>query len=360
MLREYLMGEAMFNLGIPTTRALAVVSTGEDVQRDSVLPGAILTRIASSHIRVGTFEYFSSRQDYESVQRLADYTIRRHYPDLIDRPYLEFLLAVSARQAELIARWMCVGFIHGVMNTDNVAISGETIDYGPCAFMEQYDPATVFSSIDRQGRYAFGNQPRIAQWNLTRFAETLLPLIDRDPERSIQLATTAVEAFYEQYQDAWLGMMRHKLGLACPEADDAQLALDFLDALLEGKADYILAWRNLSDAAESNLAPLRSLFSGGSEKIERWLPRWKARLTREKGTAAEIATAMRQVNPYLIARNYLVEQALEAATINHDLTPFDKLLDALSDPYSERESAYLFAKSAPAEHTASYHTFCGT
>ena len=231
MLREYLMGEAMYRLGIPTTRALAVVATGEFVYRDTILPGAVLTRVAASHIRIGTFEYFASRNAVESVRKLADYTIHRHYPELTGKPYIEFVRGVVARQAELVARWMCVGFIHGVMNTDNMLLSGETIDYGPCAFLEHYDPATVFSSIDHRGRYAFGNQPAIAQWNLARFAETLLPLLDKDTERAVQLATEAINSFSEQYENAWLAMMRRKLGLERAEADDAKLAQEFLDAI---------------------------------------------------------------------------------------------------------------------------------
>ena len=360
MLREYLMGEAMYHLGIPTTRALAVVATGELVYRDIALPGAVLTRVAASHIRIGTFEYFASRNNVEGVRRLADYTIRRHYPELIGKPYIEFLLAVAARQAELVARWMSVGFIHGVMNTDNVSLSGETIDYGPCAFLEHYDPATVFSSIDHRGRYAFGNQPDIAQWNLARFAETLLPLLDKDGEGAVQLATDAVNSFSGQYENAWLAMMRPKLGLKRVEADDAKLAKDFMHAMQAGQADYILAWRNLAHAAESNLAPLRSVFRGDITKLDEWLPRWQDRLTREEATTAEIAADMRRVNPYLIPRNHLVEEALEAASSNNDFAPFNQLLEVLSDPYTEREAARLYAKPALAAQAASHRTFCGT
>lgn len=360
MLREYLMGEAMYHLGIPTTRALAVVATGEFVYRDIALPGAVLTRVAASHIRIGTFEYFASRNDVEGVRRLADYTIRRHYPELIGKPYIEFLLGVAARQAELVARWMCVGFIHGVMNTDNVSLSGETIDYGPCAFLEHYDPATVFSSIDHRGRYAFGNQPEIAQWNLARFAETLLPLLDKDTERAVQLATEAVNSFSEQYENAWLAMMRGKLGLKRIEADDAKLAKEFMHAMQAGQADYILAWRNLADAAESNPAPLRSVFRGDMTKLDEWLPRWQDRLVREKRPAAQIAADMRRVNPYVIPRNHLVEEALEAATSNNDFTPFNQLLEVLSDPYTEREAARLYAIPASPAQAASHRTFCGT
>lgn len=360
MLREYLMGEAMHHLGIPTTRALAVVATGEQVYRDIALPGAVLTRVAASHIRIGTFEYFASRNNVEGVRRLADYTIQRHYPELIGRPYIEFLLGVSARQAELVAGWMCVGFIHGVMNTDNVSLSGETIDYGPCAFLEHYDPATVFSSIDHRGRYAFGNQPDIALWNLARFAETLLPLIDEDSERAIQLATEAVNSFSGQYDNAWLAMMRAKLGLERVEADDAKLAKGFMEAMHAGQADYTLALRNLADAAESNPEPLRSVFRRDLTKLDEWLPRWQNRLVREKRPAAEIAADMRRVNPYVIPRNHLVEEALEAATSNNDFAPFNQMLEVLSDPYTEREAARFYAKPAAPELAASHRTFCGT
>lgn len=360
MLREYLMGEAMYHLGIPTTRALAVVATGESVYRETPLPGAVLTRVAASHIRIGTFVYFAVRNDVESLRRLADYTIRRHYPELIGKPYIELLRAVATRQAELIARWMCVGFIHGVMNTDNVALSGETIDYGPCAFMEHFDPATVFSSIDERGRYAFGKQPVIAQWNLARFAETLLPLVDDDSDRAILIATEALETFPEQFAKTWSAMARRKLGLARNEADDATLVQDFLNAMQAGQADYTLAWRYLADAAESNPERLRSLFGSDTTKLDEWLPRWLARLARENKSAAEIAADMRRVNPYVIPRNHLVEEALEAATINNDLAPFNQLLDVLSDPYTEREAAHPYATPATSEQTAGYRTFCGT
>ena len=360
MLREYLMGEAMYRLGIPTTRALAVVATGEFVYRDIPLPGAVLTRVAASHIRIGTFEYFASRNDVESVRRLADYTIRRHFPELAGKPYIEFVRGAVARQAELVARWMCVGFIHGVMNTDNMSLSGETIDYGPCAFLEHYDPATVFSSIDRKGRYAFGNQPMIAQWNLARFAETLLPLLDEDTERAIQLATGAIESFSAQYEKSWLAMMRRKLGLERAEADDAKLAQALMDAMQAGQADYVLAWRNLADAAESSPAPLRSVFRGDPTKLDEWLPRWLDRLAREERPSAQIASDMRRVNPYIIPRNHLVEQALDAATDNNDFTLFYQLLEALSDPYTERDAAKFYARPASPEQAAGHRTFCGT
>jgi uncharacterized protein YdiU (UPF0061 family) len=360
MLREYLMGEAMHHLEIPTTRALAVVATGEQVRRDILLAGAVLTRVAASHIRIGTFQYFAARNEVENVRRLADYAIRRHYPELVGQPYIKFLLAVMERQAQLVASWMGVGFIHGVMNTDNMTLSGETIDYGPCAFVEHYDPETVFSSIDLGGRYAFGNQSKIARWNLARFAETLLPLLDQDHERAIELATEAINLFPELYENAWLIMMRRKMGLERAEAGDVKLAHEFMDAMQAGQADYTLAWRNLADAAELNPAPLRSVFRGNIEKLDEWLPRWLDRLAKEKKPAAEIAAGMRLVNPYLIPRNHLVEQALVAASLNNDLMPFNQLLEALSDPYTKRESVELYAQPDSFEQTALYQTYCGT
>ncbi len=360
MLREYLMGEAMHHLGIPTTRALAVVATGEPVYRETPLPGAVLTRVAASHIRIGTFEYFAARGDTASLKRLADYTLRRHYPELSGLPYSEFLHGVISRVTGLVANWMSVGFIHGVMNTDNMALSGETLDYGPCAFMEHYHPDAVFSSIDRHGRYAYGNQPAMAHWNLTRFAETLLPLLDDDDERAIALATEAIQTFPDRFEQAWLAALRRKLGLQHTEADDAALAKDFLEAMHAAEADFTLAWRYLADAAESRPDRLLSLFSAAPEKLAVWLPRWQARLVREARPANEIAAAMRHVNPWLIPRNYRVEEALTAASNNNDLAPFERLLDALASPYVERETAQTYATPAPREHTANYHTFCGT
>lgn len=360
MLREYLMGEAMHNLGIPTTRALAVVASGERVRREMSLPGAVLTRVAASHIRIGTFEYFAARDNTAALRRLADYTIRRHYPELAGRPYIEFLHGVIARIAELVSGWMGIGFIHGVMNTDNIALSGETLDYGPCAFLEHYDPYTVFSSIDRHGRYAYDNQPSIAQWNLARFAETLLPLLDDDEDRALALATAAVHTFPERYERVWLSTLRRKLGLRQTEPQDAALARDFLAAMQAAEADFTLAWRYLADAAEARPDRLTALFVAAPEKLAGWLPRWQARLEREGRPVPEIAAAMRRVNPWLIPRNYLVEQALEAASDDGDLAPFERLLAALAAPYDERAEARRLAAPAPREHTAQYLTFCGT
>jgi serine/tyrosine/threonine adenylyltransferase len=277
VLREYLIGEAMHALGIPTTRALAAVLTGEPVFRDGALPGAVLTRVAASHIRVGTFQFFAARGDQANVRRLADYVIDRHYPELKGdiNPYLALLGRVCDRQAALIARWMHVGFIHGVMNTDNMAISGETIDYGPCAFMDHYDPATVFSSIDLQGRYAYANQPRIGQWNLARFAETLLPLIDADGNRAIARATEVVNAFPERYEHYWLKGMRAKLGLVSEEEADLNLAADFLRSMEGNNVDYTLAFRYLADAVLGQEERVRALFADPSA-YDLWSKHWRA------------------------------------------------------------------------------------
>ncbi len=368
MLREVLLGEAMDALHIPTTRALAVTATGEPVYRESALPGAVLTRVAASHLRVGTFQYYAARGEIERLRQLADYTIARHDPALAasPHPYRELLRAVVARQAALIAQWMNVGFIHGVMNTDNMALSGETIDYGPCAFMEAYDPATVFSSIDHQGRYAFGNQPEIAYWNLTRFAETLLPFLSDDADQAVALATEVIVAFPAQYRAQLLRGQRGKLGLQRSEADDdsadTALADDWLALLQAQQVDFTLGWRRLADAAAGDDALLRALFADAST-LDAWLARWRARCASEDGNAVapgvERADAMRHVNPYVIARNHRVEEALAAATAG-DLAPFERLLDALRHPYDETAAAAPYAEPAPAAVTARYQTFCGT
>ena len=315
VLREYLVSEAMHALGIPTTRALAAVSTGEPVFRDRQLPGAVLTRVASSHIRVGTFQYFAARGDREAVERLSGYVIDRHFPDARDfeRPRLALLQAVVERQALLIARWMHVGFIHGVMNTDNTALSGETIDFGPCAFMDLYDPATTFSAIDEFGRYAYANQPTIAQWNLARFAETLLPLLDPNPERAVELASEAISAFTSRYQEHWLGGMREKLGLG-NEDGDLDLVSDLLQAMHENAADFTLTFRRLCAAAadETADAEVRGLFAN-PDAYDSWAARWRSRLVVDRREPNARAEAMRAVNPAFIPRNHRVEQALDAA-----------------------------------------------
>jgi uncharacterized protein YdiU (UPF0061 family) len=363
VLREYLVGEAMHALGIPTTRALAAVTTGEPVFREGALPGALLVRVAASHLRVGTFQFFAAQGDEVMLRRLADYSIQRHYPELAGREdrHLALLRAVSARQAALIAQWMGVGFIHGVMNTDNMTISGETIDYGPCAFMEAYDPGAVFSSIDTQGRYAFGNQPGIAQWNLARLAETLLPLLDASPQRAVELASAVVNDFPALYQARWLDVLRAKLGLDGTGAagDDLALGSDYLQLLHAQGVDFTLGWRALVDAAVGDDAPLQSLFAGGAEPLGAWLQRWRAR-AGAAAAATQRRQAMARANPAYIARNHLVEAALGAAVEEGDLAPFDRLLGVLAHPFDARAVDAEFARPAPTEVTAAYRTFCGT
>jgi uncharacterized protein YdiU (UPF0061 family) len=365
VLREYLIGEAMHALGIPTTRALAAVTTGEVVRRERALPGAVLTRVAASHLRVGTFQFATAHGDAALLRRLADYVIRRHYPALDgqDDRYLELLKAVSERQAALIARWMLVGFIHGVMNTDNMTLSGETIDYGPCAFMDRYDPATVFSSIDERGRYAYGNQPLIAGWNLTRFAETLVPLLGEDQDRAVAQAVEVLNTFEDRYLHYWLQGMRQKLGLAREAAGDLALATDFL-ATMEGQGvDYTQAFRRLSDAAAhagpTADAGLRALYADDTA-LNAWLPRWRARLQDEEGDPVQRARAMRAVNPVYIPRNHKVEEALDAAVEQGNYAPFEKLLDVLKRPFNEVEGLAAYAEPAPAHESMGYRTFCGT
>jgi uncharacterized protein YdiU (UPF0061 family) len=370
VLREYLMGEAMHALGIPTTRALAAVLTGEQVYRETALPGAVLTRVAASHIRVGTFQYFAVREEVDKLRRLADYVIERHYPELQGHtsPYLALLESVAGRQAELIAGWMHVGFIHGVMNTDNMAISGETIDYGPCAFMDHYDPATVFSSIDSRGRYCYANQPGIAQWNLARLAETLLPLIDSDGDRAIARAGAVISAFPENYERRWLAGMRAKLGLIRKNDDDDEgdraLATGFLTAMQGSRIDWTLAFRHLADAASDDSGSpghgekIRALFSNAAA-FEAWNEQWRERLSRDAVPALERAQAMRQVNPAFIPRNHRVEEALSAAVQRADYEPFDRLLKILSRPFDEQPEFAAFSGPAP-EGQGAYRTFCGT
>ena len=368
MLREVLIGEAMHALGIPTTRALAVVSTGEPVFRERTLPGAILTRVAASHLRVGTFQYFAAHGTTEQVRRLADYAIARHYPELLETEnrYLGFLGAVAERQAALIAQWLHVGFIHGVMNTDNMSIPGETIDFGPCAFMEAYDPRAVFSSIDEGGRYAYEEQPRIARWNLARLAETLLPLIDANEGHAISLATEVIESLKSRQRHHWLAGLRAKLGLhgQVPYGDSVDTALgeSWLDLLHAQQVDFTLAWRRLADAAEGNEAPLRALFAG-QPGLDRWLERWRERCAAEDadgGSAGDRAQAMRRVNPWLIARNHRVEEALDAASDQGDLAPFEQLVNALRRPFDEDPALSRFAEPAPGAFMAGFQTFCGT
>jgi len=357
VLREYILGEAMHALGIPTTRALAATGTGETVHRETALPGAVLTRIAASHIRVGTFQFFAARGDTAKLKQLAGYTIARHYPELAGEPnpYLALLAAVSDRQAALISRWMHAGFIHGVMNTDNMAISGETIDYGPCAFLDSYSPGTVFSSIDRGGRYAYGQQPQIARWNLARFAETLLPIINADQQAAIPQAVAVLETFGDRYDAAWLAGMRAKLGLLGePQSDDIDLANGFLAAMDGQNVDYTLAFRGLSAAALGDDSLVRPLFAN-PKPYEAWAARWRA------GLADPVASArsMDAVNPVYIPRNHMVEAALTAAADGNDLAPFDALLSVLAQPFTPRPGLEGYTQPAP-RGSAPYRTFCGT
>lgn len=368
MLREAIVGEAMHALGIPTTRALAVVATGEPVYRERVLAGAVLTRVAASHLRVGTLEYFAAHGTREHIQKLADYTLARHYPEALgaDQPYRALLEAVCERQAALVAQWMHVGFVHGVMNTDNMSLAGETIDYGPCAFLEHYDPRAVFSSIDDFGRYAYGAQPDIAAWNLARFAETVLPLLDDDENKAVAVATDLIESFAERFRRHWLAGLRAKLGLfdhdPAKDAADTALGHAWLDLLAAQVVDYTLAWRRLCDAAEGHDAGLKSLFSA-PQALDRWLARLRARWQAEdagQDRAALRAAAMRRVNPAIIPRNHRVEEALAAASEAGDLAPFEKLLAAVRQPYADFPELAPYAEPAPREFMACYRTFCGT
>ncbi len=359
VIREYIISEAMHALGVPTTRSLAMVATGEPVMRETALPGAVLTRVAASHVRVGTFEYFAAQSDTEAVRMLADYVIARHYPQLGEaaNPYHALLEAVVARQAALVAHWMQIGFIHGVMNTDNTAIAGETIDYGPCAFMDRYDPATVFSSIDRFGRYAYGNQPPIMQWNLVRFAETLLPLLDENSERAVAVAEAAINRFPKDFERAWLDGMRRKFGLADEQPGDDALIHDLLARMQAQQADFTLTFRALCDAADGQEAALAP-YIGSDEPARDWLARWLARRAQAGEHAAD-GDAMRRVNPAYIPRNHRVEQAIEAAVEHDDFGPMDSLLTVVTDPFTERVD-YSDYSQPPAPQERVYQTFCGT
>ncbi len=355
MLREYIISEAMHALNIPTTRSLAVVTTGESVIRENILPGAILTRVAASHIRVGTFEYAASKGDAAAIKTLADYVIQRHYHDLIDteNPYLSLLSQVIHRQASLVAKWLLVGFIHGVMNTDNMSISGETIDYGPCAFMDAYDPNTVFSSIDHQGRYRYSNQPLMAQWNLARFAETLLPLIHPMQEKALALAEQAIHSFPEIYQTHWLVGMRMKLGLFTEETEDVVLIQNLLAWMQKNYADYTNTFRML--AAEA--VPEGAVFNDA--EFMAWHARWQERLSRQSESKLMSFRLMQANNPAIIPRNHRVEEALSAASEHGDYSLIHRLLAAVTNPFVDvpEHSDY---RTAPAPSERVYQTFCGT
>jgi len=358
MLREYIFSEAIHALGIPTTRSLAVASTGEQVAREEMLPGAVLTRVAASHIRVGTFEYANAIGDRTVLEALTRHTIERHYPELsgTDHPALALFGAALERQAKLIAQWVCVGFVHGVMNTDNMALSGETIDYGPCAFMDSYDPATVFSSIDRGGRYAYGNQPNIAHWNLARLAEALLPLIDEDKEKSVAAAEEVLANFPERFRAHYTAGMRAKLGLFGEEEGDFALAQEFLDGMKDAKADFTSAFAALATAAESG--ELACPLSFGGAPLRAWREQWTARLERQQKSKVEVMAKMRRANPVVIPRNHRVEEAL-AAAVGGDLSVMHRLLEVLVKPFEETPSSELY-RSAPSPGGVPYRTFCGT
>jgi len=356
MLREYIISEAMHALGIPTTRSLAVVTTGEVVYRDDAYPGAILTRVASSHIRIGTFQYASALQDQQILTNLADYTINRHFPEIntTANKYAQFLEKVIDLQASLISKWMLIGFIHGVMNTDNISISGETIDYGPCAFMNSYDPATVFSSIDQSGRYAYGNQAPIAHWNLYRLAESLLPLINVDEDQSIVVAKELLEAFPAKFMAYWLAGMRQKLGLFNQEAEDLKLAEDLLMYMQKNNADYTNTFRSLG---KKSLQKMQIYHDAG---FKNWLQTWEARRSRQQEALAQSITLMDKTNPAVIPRNHLVEEALSAAEDHQSLQPLEQLLSAIGSPYSSTEEHSKYAQAPEPQFDSHYKTFCGT
>lgn len=355
MLREYIISEAMHALGIPTTRSLAVVTTGEEIFRETELPGAVLTRVAASHIRVGTFQYAANWGTVEELRTLADYTIQRHYPEAgaAENRYLALLQEVIKRQAALIAKWQLVGFIHGVMNTDNMALSGETIDYGPCAFMDAYDPATVFSSIDVHGRYAYGNQPSIAAWNLARLAEALLPLLHDDEDEAVRLAEDAISGFVEQFAGQWLAGMRAKLGLFNEEPEDEALMKDLLVMMQKHRADYTNTFRALTFDKHEDLA-----FNGTTEFVQ-WHELWQARRGRQQEPQASSQQLMRSSNPAIIPRNHRVEEALDAAVKQRDYSVMERLVQALSNPYEHTPEQAEYC-TLPEPSNRPYRTFCGT
>jgi serine/tyrosine/threonine adenylyltransferase len=368
VLREYVVSEAMHALGIPATRALAAVTTGESVRRETLLPGAILTRVAASHVRVGTFEYFAARGDVAATQILADYVIERHFARLAhdETRYLKLLTEVVSRQASLIAAWMNVGFIHGVMNTDNMTVSGETIDFGPCAFMDAFDPEAVFSSIDQQGRYAYANQPHAAAWNLARLAETLLPIINPVPERAIELASEVLATFPARFADYWLAGMRRKLGLSTQEPEDRGLIEDLLGAMHRNQADFTVTLRGLCDLAADpdpdsdpdSGARVRGPFAD-TRGFDEWIKRWQLRLSRESVPHSVRAQSMRQVNPAYIPRNHRIEQMIVAAVERGDLAPFEELIAVLAQPFRDRAEYAAYA-NPPQPGERVLQTFCGT
>ncbi len=360
VLREYVVSEAMAALGVPTTRALAAVTTGERVARETMLPGGVLTRVAASHLRVGTFQYFAARGDTEGVRVLAEYALARHYPELVgaEKPFRALLEGVVGRQAELVARWMGLGFIHGVMNTDNTSISGETIDYGPCAFLEAYEPGKVFSAIDQNGRYAYENQPGIMLWNMTRLAECLLPLLSEEEggdEAGLEAAKEALGGFVPRYEGAWMRGMRAKLALGTEREGDRALAEDLLGRMAAEGADFTLTFRRLCDGED---AGVRELF-GDPAAFEQWAVGWRARLALEGGLTAERAGEMRRANPLFIPRNHLVEAVIVAGVEREDFGPFEELVRVTGRPFEEQTGMERYAVAARAEERVR-QTFCGT
>ncbi|MFC4401584.1 protein adenylyltransferase SelO [Gracilibacillus xinjiangensis] len=355
MLREYIISEAMHALDIPTTRSLAVVTTGESIMRETELPGAILTRVASSHIRFGTFQYAASFGEDGDIQKLADYTIKRHYPELaqMDNPYLALLHEVVKRHGTLIAKWQLVGFIHGVMNTDNMTLSGETIDYGPCAFMDEYDPATVFSSIDRQGRYAYGNQPNIGGWNLARFAESLLPLLAEDYEKAIELAQDAIAKFPDHFHTQWIQGMRAKLGIFNEESTDEVLIKELLELMQQYEADFTNTFKALTFDDMDRMVMFHT------EPFLQWKDKWQKRLERQQESLSQTVELMKNSNPAVIPRNHRVEEAIDAAVSNDDYTALNDLLHVLSKPFAHSRDQLEFA-SLPPKSQRPQQTFCGT
>ena len=360
VLREYLVSESMHALGIPTTRALAAVVSADKIRREGFKPRAVFTRVASSHIRVGSFEFFAARGDINHVRRLADYAIVRHYPECAEaeNKYQEFFVSVLKKQAELVSLWMSVGFIHGVMNTDNMTISGETIDYGPCAFMDRFVPSTVFSSIDHHGRYAFENQPKIAKWNLANLAKALIPLSGGDQDVIVNYYIDALDRFDEIYAKFWLENMRRKLGLHEVEDDDRDLVEDFQRLMHEGRVDFTLAFRYLSDALLGNEGNLVTLFES-TRDIHSWLDRWRCRVNREGALLQERSAVMNQINPIYIPRNHNVEEALEEAELRDNFTLFDRLFERITEPFCEVPGGDVFAQPAPID-APPHVTYCGT
>ncbi len=354
MLREYIVSEAMHHLGIPTTRSLAVMATGETIEREASLPGAVLTRVASSHIRVGTFEFAASQPDEHALVALLDYTIARHYPELAshDNRALAFLEAVMVRQIDLVVNWMRVGFIHGVMNTDNMLVSGETIDYGPCAFMDVYDPDTVFSSIDYHGRYAYARQPHMAQWNSARLAEALLPCIAADRQQAVEKAEVCINRFPQLYQAKWLAMMRAKLGLLGEDSGDACLIVDLLQWMIDNQVDFTNTFRDLGVSLQQQKTP-----SHDADFVA-WYRRWQTRLSKETQSDTSSLALMQAANPVVIPRNHRVEEVLSAA-YKGDFVPVTRLLNVLAKPYQEREGLWVY-QQPPGSEASGYQTFCGT